>query len=261
MKIVIKIGGAALESENLVAELSSTVATLASAGHQLLVVHGGGAALSRTLKALGVESHFVNGLRVTDAQTRDAALMVLGGLLNKKLAAAITVAGQPAIGICGGDLQICTAQKKTTAQDLGYVGEITAVEEKWIEAFWSNGVLLVIASLAADIHGDFYNVNADEMASAIASACSADALIFLTDVPGVKDAHGQVMSRLELREIEDLQRDGTVSGGMLPKLDACKRALLAGVGSVRILQAANVEALKTMLEAPLVCGTELVAHA
>jgi acetylglutamate kinase len=111
------------------------------------------------------------------------------------------------------------------------------------------------------VDGVFYNVNADEMASAIASACGVDALIFLTDVAGVKDATGHVLSRLNLKQIDALHASGAVSGGMLPKLDACKQALLAGVGSVRILKAANVDALTTMFESPLQCGTELVAHA
>ncbi len=261
MKIVLKIGGAALENAELVEQFCATVALLAKAGHQLLVVHGGGAALSRTLKELGIEPKFVNGLRVTDAKTRDVAVMVLGGLLNKQLAAAIHAAGQAAVGVCGSDLGICTARKKAMEQDLGFVGEIASVDRKWVEFFWSNGAVLVMASLAQDAKGEFYNVNADEMASAIASACAADALIFLTDVPGVKDAAGQVLSRLGLREIEALHSEGTVSGGMVPKLDACKRALLAGVGSVRILEARKVAVLKNMFEAPLECGTELVAHA
>ena len=261
MKIVVKIGGAALDNEELVAKFCSTVATLAQAPHQIVIVHGGGAALSRTLASLNVESQFVNGLRVTDAQTRDAALMVLGGLLNKKLASRISAAGQAAIGLCGSDLQVAVAQKKPRWPELGYVGEIVSINRQWIELFWANGALPVIASLAADASGEFYNVNADEMASATASACLADALIFLTDVPGVKDAGGQVLSRLNLRQVETLRMDGTISGGMLPKLDACQRALLAGVGSVRILQASHVDVLKTMVEAPLECGTELVAHA
>lgn len=261
MKLVLKIGGAALENQELVAEFCATVAALAQAGHDMLVVHGGGAALSRTLQQLGITPQFVDGLRVTDAQTRDVALMVLGGLLNKQLAAAIGQSGQAAIGVCGSDLQLCIARKKPTAKDLGYVGEIAAVNEKWIERLWASGAVPVVASLAQANDGAFYNVNADEMASAIASACVADALIFLTDVPGVKDANGNVQHRLGLDCIESLITTGTVTGGMLPKLEACKRALLAGVSSVRILPAASVNVLPTMLEAPLECGTELVAHA
>lgn len=261
MKLVLKIGGAALEDSKLVAQFCATVAALAKAGHKVLVVHGGGAALSRTLKQLGIEPKFVDGLRVTDAKTLDVALMVLAGVLNKKLASAIQSGGQSALGVCGSDLQICTARKKPTAQDLGFVGEIVDVNESRIETLWANGAVLVVASLAQGADGQFYNVNADEMASAIASACGVDALIFLTDVAGVKNASGQVMSRLDLAEIASLRASGAVSGGMLPKLDACERALQAGVGSVRILQAGRAESLKTMFDVPLEHGTELVAHA
>ncbi|HEY3930426.1 MAG TPA: acetylglutamate kinase [Candidatus Koribacter sp.] len=261
MKLVLKIGGAALENSELVAKFCSTVSQLSKDGHQVLVVHGGGAALSRTLKQLGIESKFVDGLRVTDAKTRDAALMVLGGLLNKQLAAAIGARGQSAVGICGSDLQLCIARKKRLSQDLGFVGEIVHVNAGTIEALWQQRTIAVVASLAACEHGEFYNVNADEMASAIAAAVPADALIFLTDVAGVKNAQGEVFSRLGVKEIDELKADGTISGGMLPKLDACKRALLGGVGSVRIVQAAQVSELTKLFEAPLECGTELVAHA
>lgn len=261
MKIVLKIGGAALENKSLVEQFCLTVSQLSKDGYDLLVVHGGGAVLSRTLKELGVESKFVNGLRVTDAKTRDVAVMVLGGLLNKQLASAISVHGQPAVGVCGSDLQLCIARKKPLAEDLGFVGEIAEVKQDAIESLWVAGAVPVVASIAADAQGEFYNVNADEMASAIAGACVADALIFLTDVPGVKNAQGEVFSRLELKQIESLKADGTISGGMLPKLDACKRALLAGVASVRILQAAQVSELTKLFAAPLECGTELVAIA
>lgn len=261
MKLVLKIGGAALESAALVKEFCATVAALAKDGHQVLVVHGGGAALSRTLKELGIEPQFVNGLRVTDAKTRDVAVMVLGGLLNKQLAAAIGGEGVAALGVCGSDLHLCVARKKPLAQDLGFVGEVADVNEAAIQQLWAQGAVPVVASLARGTDGEFYNVNADEMASGIASACVADALIFLTDVPGVKDANGEVLSRLGLQRIEAMIANGTVSGGMLPKLDACKRALMAGVGSVRILPATQAGLLTSMLEAPLECGTELVAHA
>ena len=261
MRVVVKIGGAALDNETLVAEFCTTIAALAQQGHQLLIVHGGGAALSRTLKELGKEPVFVNGLRVTDAKTRDTALMVLGGLLNKKLAAAIGALGPATVGLCGSDLDLCTARKKPLTQDLGFVGEIAAVNDRWIELLWENGAIPVVASIARGGDGEFYNVNADEMASAIASACVAGTLVFLTDVPGVKDSAGEVMNRLGLNRIETMTANGTVSGGMLPKLEACKRALLAGVGSVRILAAAKVSVLPSLLDTPLECGTELVVHA
>jgi acetylglutamate kinase len=260
MKVVLKMGGAALEDKDLVAQFCSAVAALARDGHQVLVVHGGGAALSRRLKELGIEPRFVNGLRVTDSTTRDVAVMVLGGLLNKQLAAAIGATGQPAIGICGSDLHLCVARKKPLTEDHGFVGEIVSVNEEAIEHFWDKGAVPIVASLAQGADGEFYNVNADEMASAIAAGCRADALIFLTDVAGVKNASGEVVGRLGLKQIEELRGEGTVSGGMLPKLAASERALKAGVASVRILQAAKVELLTQMFEAPLECGTELVAH-
>ncbi|ABF43160.1 acetylglutamate kinase [Candidatus Koribacter versatilis Ellin345] len=259
MKIVLKIGGAALENKDLVGQFCTTVASLAKDGHHVLVVHGGGAALSRTLKELGIEPKFLNGLRVTDARTRDVALMVLGGLLNKQLAAAIGAVGQPAIGLCGSDLHLCVARKKPLAEDLGFVGEIASVNEEAIAHLWANNAVPVVASLAQGADGEFYNINADEMASALAAACIADTLIFLTDVPGVKDANGDVLNRLGLDRIESLIANGIVSGGMLPKLEACKRALQAGVGSVRILPATKAEALPSLFESPIAFGTELVA--
>ena len=261
MKLVLKIGGAALENATLVSEFCATVAALAREGHQLLVVHGGGAALSRTLKELGIEPKFVNGLRVTDAKTRDVAIMVLGGLLNKRLAAAINAHDATALGICGSDLQLCVARKKPLAEDLGFVAEIAQVNKAAIESLWSNDAIPVVASIAASAEGEFYNVNADEMAAAIAAACVADALIFLTDVPGVKNADGDVLDRLTLAQIESLRNDGTITGGMLPKLAACEKAMLEGVASVRILQANQVSVLTNLSEEPLAVGTELVAHA
>src|SRR5581483_10038948 len=137
MKLVLKIGGAALENKSLVEPFCSTVSQLSKDGHQVLVVHGGGAALSRALKQLGIEPKFVDGLRVTDATTRHAALMVLGGLLNKQLAAAI---GPQGLGICGSDLQLCIARKKPLAQDLGFVGEIAHVNTAAIESLGSKAL-------------------------------------------------------------------------------------------------------------------------
>jgi acetylglutamate kinase len=150
------------------------------------VVHGGGSALTQMLKRLGKQSEFIGGLRVTDAETRDVALMVLGGIVNKKLVAAIQSAGMPAVGFCGGDGMTFRARRKPRGNDLGFVGEICYAEPCWIEALWQQGGIPVIASLALGADGEYYNVNADEMAAACAAACHANALIFLTDVPGVK---------------------------------------------------------------------------
>jgi acetylglutamate kinase len=258
MTIVIKIGGAALEDASTLRKCARAVAELAQDGHRVGVVHGGGSALTRVLKRLGKQSEFVGGLRVTDAETRDVALMVLGGMVNKKVVAAIQAAGMPAVGFCGGDGMSFRARKKLVAgNDLGFVGEICFAEPCWIDALWQQGGIPVLASLALGSDGEYYNVNADEMAAACAAACHANALIFLTDVPGVKDADGAVIPWLSTSEAENLAANSIVSGGMLPKLEACRKALKQGVGRVRILPAAEAENLPQFYFTKLSCGTEV----
>jgi acetylglutamate kinase len=258
MKLVVKLGGAALDDKKIVATFASTIPSLCREGHKLVVVHGGGGALTRTLHKLGCESTFINGLRVTDSATRDIALMVLAGQLNKQLVAAIGAAGQPAIGICGGDLRLLRATRKTQP-DLGYVGEVCAVDAQWIERLWSAGMVPVIASLALGFDGEYYNVNADQIASACAVGCGAHALVYLTDVPGVKDAAGSVIRWLDVGVIAEMVERATVSGGMLPKLEACTAALKKGVTRVRILPAMRAEVLPGFFTHPIDCGTEVIS--
>src|SRR5215471_16978703 len=169
VRIVIKIGGVALEDEATLYKCARAAVEMAKDGHKVAVVHGGGGALTRMLKLLGKESDFVNGLRITDAETRDVALMVLAGILNKTLVATITAGGRPAVGLCGGDGNTFRARKKRTqGYDLGFVGEISAVESRWLEAIWAQGAIPVISSLALGSDGEYYNVNADQMAAACA---------------------------------------------------------------------------------------------
>lgn len=258
MTIVVKIGGAAIEDASMLRKCARAIAELAQDGHRVAVVHGGGSALTRVLKQLGKQSEFVGGLRVTDAETRDVALMVLGGMVNKKMVAAIQAAGMPAVGFCGGDGMSFRARKKLVrGTDLGFVGEICFAEPCWIEALWQQGGIPVLAPMALGADGEYYNVNADEMAAACAVACHANALIFLTDVPGVKDADGSVIPWLSTKEAEDLAAHSIISGGMLPKLQACKQALKQGVGRVRILPAAEADALPQFYLTKLPCGTEV----
>jgi len=258
MKLVVKIGGAALDNKELVKKFAATIPSLVKEGHQIVIVHGGGAALSRTLKQLGCETSFVNGLRVTDSQTRDVAIMVLAGQLNKQLVAAIGAAGQPVIGICGGDLGMFRAARKKSP-DLGYVGEIRSVNIDGIQQLWTAGIVPVVSSLALGFDGEYYNVNADQMASACAIACGAHALIYLTDVPGVQDADGAVIRWLDVKAIAQMVQQATVSGGMLPKLEACTSALKKGVTRVRILPASSAEVLPGFFTHPIECGTEVIA--
>src|ERR1700723_3573985 len=258
MKFVVKLGGAALENPELLHRCARAIAELAKDGHKVALVHGGGVQLTRVLAQMGKTSEFVAGLRVTDAETRDTALMVLGGGVNKALVASLDAHGQPAVGLSGGDGHVFRARKKRTAPDLGFVGEIAAADPRWLEAIWQMGAVPVISSIALGFDGEYYNVNADEMAAACAGACKADALVFLTDVPGVRGADGEVMRWLSVNQIAALTRDAVISGGMLPKLSACREALLQGVKRVRILPAEAASVLPDLCSTRVAYGTEVL---
>ena len=258
MRYVVKLGGAALENVTTLHGCARGIVELVRDGHQVAVVHGGGMALTRTLKAMGKQSEFVAGLRITDAETRDTALMVLAGHVNKSFVAALGEHGQPEVGLSGGDGLVFRARKKRTAPDLGFVGEIVASDPRWLEAIWAMRGVPVLSSLALGFDGEYYNINADEMAAACAVAARADALIFLTDVPGVRGADGEVMRWLSVDQIASLTRDAIISGGMLPKLGACREALLHGVKRVRILPADAASSMPDLLQTRVVHGTEVL---
>jgi len=258
MRYVVKLGGAGLENPTLLEGCTRAITDLVRDGNQVAVVHGGGAQLTRMLKALGKQSEFIAGLRVTDAETRDVALMVLAGKVNKSLVAALGALGQPAVGLSGGDGLLFRARKKRTAPDLGFVGEIASSDPRWIDAIWKLNGVPVISSMALGFDGEYYNINADEMAAACAIACRADALIFLTDVPGVKDARGEVLRWLSIDQIAEMAKTAVITGGMLPKLAACREALLNGVKRVRILPAEAAASLPDLCSSRVVHGTEVM---
>ena len=258
MKFVVKLGGASLENPALLHTCAKAIAELARDGNQVAVVHGGGVQLTRTLAQMGKKSEFISGLRVTDAETRDAALMVLAGRVNKSLVAALGSHGQAAVGLSGGDGHVFRARKKKTEPDLGFVGEIAATDPRWLEAIWAMGAVPVISSIALGFDGEYYNINADEMASACAICTKADALVFLTDVPGVKGADGQVMRWLSLPQIPALEKQSVITGGMLPKLNACREALKHGVKRVRILPAEAAQLLPDLCSTRVNDGTEVM---
>ena len=258
MKYVVKLGGATIENQPLLRDCGKAIAELVTDGNQVAVVHGGGAQLTRTLAQMGRESQFISGLRVTDAETRDAAIMVLAGRVNKSLVAAIGSHGQAAIGLSGGDGHVFRARKKKTVPDLGFVGEIAASDPRWLEAIWTMHAVPVISSIALGFDGEYYNINADEMAAACAISTHADNLVFLTDVPGVKDADGNVMRWLTLPQIPMLEQQRVVSGGMLPKLNSCREALLHGVKRVRILPAESARSLPDLCSTRVEDGTEVM---
>jgi acetylglutamate kinase len=194
---------------------------------------------------MGIKSRFVHGLRVTDRETRDAAIMVLGGLLNKRLAGAISLAGQPAVGISAADGACFLAEPmmvEDVAGGLGFVGYLTGVNLELLQSLWRAGIVPVASCLGLGADGETYNINADHMAAACAEFCRADRLIFLTDVAGVLDGE-HVLRAVNGADIEDLIRQQKVSGGMVLKLEASKRALAGGVRQVRIVGGTGPRAL------------------
>lgn len=258
MRFVVKLGGAGLENPKLLHATGKAIAELVADGNKVAVVHGGGVQLTKTLAQLGKKSEFISGLRVTDAETRDAALMVLAGRVNKSLVASLATHGQAAVGLSGGDGHVFRARKKKTNPDLGFVGEIAATDPRWLEAIWTMHAVPVISSIALGFDGEYYNINADEMAAACAIATKADALVFLTDVPGVKGADGTVMRWLSLPQIPLLEKQQVISGGMLPKLNACREALTHGVKRVRILPAESAALLPDICSTRVNDGTEVM---
>jgi acetylglutamate kinase len=251
MRLVIKFAGALLESDSVVRELAGQVAAVARQGHEILVIHGGGRIFTATLKRLGIESRFVSGLRVTDRETRDVAVMVFAGLLNKRLSLAISSAGQPAIGISAADAGAFLAEPLVHNEvpgGLGFVGYLRAVDTALLRSLWQSNLVPVAACLGLGPDNELYNINADHMAAACAEYLGAEQLVYLTDVAGVLNGEN-VLSAIASREIESLIRNRTVSGGMVLKLEAAKRALEGGVKGVHIVGGTEPGALVAAMRA------------
>ena len=245
MKTVIKLAGALLENDATVRAIARQIAVLAQRGDELLVVHGGGRLFTATLKRMGIESKFVAGLRVTDRETRDVAVMVFAGLLNKRLAAAISVEGSTAIGVSAADAGCFRAEPMVHNEiegRLGFVGYLTGLNRDFIESLWRDGLVPVSPCLGLGPDNELYNINADHMAAACAEYLAVDRLIYLTDVAGVLDGE-KVLSAVTCEDIERLVQSRVVSGGMVLKLEAAKRALEGGVREVRIVGGASPDAL------------------
>jgi len=245
MRIVIKFAGALLEDAATVRDLARQVAALAQEGNELLVVHGGGRLFTATLKRMTIESKFINGLRVTDRETRDVAVMVFAGLLNKRLSAAISAEGQQAVGISGADAQCFHAEPMVHNEvegSLGFVGYLTGLNSAFIESLWREALIPVAPCLGLGTDNELYNINADHMAAACAEYLGADQLIYLTDVAGVLDGE-KVLPAVTCEEVERLVQCHVVSGGMILKLEAAKRAIEGGVREVRIVGGTSPDAL------------------
>lgn len=243
---VVKYGGHAMGDPEAARDFAEDVVLLKAVGINPVVVHGGGPQIGAMLKKLGVESTFVDGLRVTDKATAEVAEMVLSGAINKELVGWIAGAGGKALGISGKDGGLVTATKVSRtvkdpgsqieqAIDLGFVGEPTTVDVKIIEVASAAGMIPVIAPIAPGKNGETYNINADTMAGAIAAALGAARLFLLTDVAGVLDKSGNLLTDLTPADIVKLQADGTITGGMIPKLETCIHAVEAGCEAAVVL--------------------------
>ena len=250
-----KLGGTLLDQEALRENLAAQIARAAREGLEVVVVHGGGKQMTRFLGERGVESRFVNGLRVTTPETMDAVVKVLAGTVNHELVAALAKAGAAAVGLSGVDAGLAEAEQMDPA--LGAVGRVVRSNPALLRLLTANCFLPVVACLAGDRHGRMYNVNADQMAVACAAGFEAGQLIFLTDVDGVLDAAKRLCAELTAADCERLIAEGVATGGMQAKLNAATSALRQGVGQVRIAPGAAPEAL-TRLLAGEELGTRLV---
>lgn len=244
---VVKYGGHAMGDPELARDFAEDVVLLKAVGINPVVVHGGGPQIGSMLKRLGVESRFVDGLRVTDAETAQIAEMVLAGSINKEIVGWIGAAGGRAVGISGKDAGLVVAEKVGGKRapnpdsgierhvDLGFVGDPVRVDRRIIDTLSASGIIPVIAPVGLGADGHTYNINADTMAGAIAAALGASRLFLLTDVAGVLDKQKNLLTDLTPADIARLREDGTISGGMIPKLETCVTAVEAGVDAAVIL--------------------------
>ncbi len=244
--VVVKYGGHAMGEEHLATEFGRDIALLKQVGINPVIVHGGGPQINAMLKRLAIQSTFIDGLRVTDAAMVEVVEMVLAGTVNKYVAGLITKAGAMAVGICGKDGGMIRARKLTRmkmdpdshierALDLGFVGEPAAVDARVIHALTGGGIVPVIAPVGVDENGQTYNINADTVASAVAGALHAERLLMLTDVAGVLDKDKNLIPTLTLNEVAARIADGTITGGMIPKVECCVEAVRQGVKGAVIL--------------------------
>lgn len=258
MKILVKLGGTLLDSAESRGRLSAEISALRSAGHGVVVVHGGGKQMTRFLTEKGIESKFVNGLRVTNPEVLDAVLKVLAGSVNQELVAAFIACGAPAVGLSGVDALLAEAEQMSP--ELGFVGRTVASDARLLNLLTAAGYLPVVACVAVDRQGQIYNVNADQMAVACAASFGVDKLLFLTDVDGVRGSDGATIATLTSDGAQELISSGVATGGMHAKLSAAMDALTRGVGEVVIAPGALAGVIEKLMSDDKI-GTRLVAEA
>lgn len=237
---VIKYGGHAMVNKELAGVFAQDIVLLRQVGINPIVVHGGGPQINQMLDRLQIKSQFIDGLRVTDAATMEVVEMVLAGTTNKHIVSAINAAGGKAVGLSGRDGNLIVASKQMLKKngqevDLGFVGDPKTVDPHVLKTLAQGGMIPVIAPVSAGEHGEAYNINADTVAGAIAAAVGASRLLLLTDVTGVLDREGKLIENLTVAQVRALMGDGTISGGMIPKLETCIEAVEAGVEGAVIL--------------------------
>jgi acetylglutamate kinase len=264
--VVVKYGGHAMGDEQVARDFARDMVLLEQSGVNPVVVHGGGPQIGAMLKRLGIKSEFQAGLRVTDKETVEVVEMVLAGLINKQIVGYINGEGGRAIGLCGKDGNMVTATKLTRTIidpdsriereiDLGFVGEPERVDRAVLDALLGREVIPVLAPVANGSDGQTYNVNADTFAGAIAGALKAKRLLLLTDVPGVLDKNKNLIKELTVGQIRELIADGTITGGMIPKVETCIYALEQGVEGVVILDGKVPHSVLLALLTDLGAGT------
>ncbi len=243
---VIKYGGHAMENEELKNSFARDIVLMKLVGFNPVVVHGGGPQISDLLKRIGKESRFVDGMRVTDSETMDVVEMVLGGLVNKEIVNNINRQGGCAVGLTGKDGDLIHARKLTITRqspdlevpeiiDIGHVGEVSSIDKSIVETLTAGNYIPVIAPIGVGPDGQSYNINADLVAGKIAEVLRAEKLMLLTDTTGVLDKEGNLLTGLDARQVEALIEDGTIHGGMLPKIACALDAVLAGVKAAHII--------------------------
>jgi acetylglutamate kinase len=243
---VVKFGGNAMVDRALHDSFARDIVLMKLVGINPVVVHGGGPQIGRLLEKLGIESRFVGGMRVTDAETMDVVEMVLGGSVNKEIVASINHAGGKAIGVTGKDGRLIRARRLDASQlapelnapeivDIGHVGEVRQIDREILDVILGSDFIPVIAPIGVDEQGNTYNINADLVASKIAQVMQAEKLMLLTNVAGLLDAEGRVLTGLSTARVDALIADGTISGGMLPKIGCALDAVKSGVASAHIV--------------------------
>jgi len=264
LRLTIKLGGSILEKPEVRQSILKQISALRSEGHEIVLVHGGGKSLSRRLAQLGIASEFIGGLRVTDAATLQAALMVLAGEVNKGLVLELGKYGTPAVGICGVDASAVRCRRLSEPdgfpRDLGFVGRPVSLDREFFDLLLGAERMPVVASIAVGEDHRAYNVNADEMASICAWGTGCEALVYLTDVSGVCDENGEVLAAAGKSRINDLRAKGVISGGMLPKTASCLEALAHGVPSVHILPGTISNVLRTLIDGKPREGTTIYGN-